>query len=290
MNKILSIAFAMMIVVSSYATTTFSLPNIPDTLTTKSQKANFLALHYWDNIDLNELILIGNEDISEQVFGNFIGIMPDVTNQQEALDAFARHITLNDATHICFMTIARKYLANPQSHTYNENLYIKILESVIAIETLSPAYRDKYNYILAQQLKNRIGSVATNFDYRLRNGKSGCLHDIESPYTLVFFSDPSCSTCTIAKENLYNSPTVSAKCAEGYLTILSVCIEGKTDKWIETPAPNGWIDACDYDCIIYDEELYDIPQLPTLYLLDNEHRVVLRDVQVEMIEHFFQKN
>ena len=277
-------------IISAMGQASFPLPAVPDTLTTRTQRANYLALHYWDNIDFNDSTLIGNEDISEQGFCNFISIMPYVTQQREAFEVFVQGITCNKKTQDYFMSIGQKYLAEPQSPVYNEALYIVLLEAITSMHNLSISDSEKYNFMLRMEKRNQVGTVACDFEFLLRDGTYNRLHNINTPYTLIFFGDPDCEICNRAKEQLEESLYIKLKLIGGYLTILSVCVEGKTEKWQDTPAPEGWIDACDENCTIYDQLLYDIPGLPSLYLLDKEHRVVLRDVNVESVEQYFSRN
>ena len=72
----------------------------------------------------------------------------------------------------------------------------------------------------------------------------------------------------------------------GRLKVLSVCVEGKTDAWKNGLTPKGWIDACDEGLVIYEDLLYEIPGLPVLLLLDNEHRVLMKNVYPCMVETF----
>ena len=269
---------------------TFPLPNVPDTLTTRTERANYLALHYWDNIDFNDSTIIGNEDISEQGFCNFISIMPYVTQQREAFDIFVQGIISNKKAQDYFMSIGQKYLAEPQSPVYNEALYIVLLEAITSTPNLSVGDSEKYNFMLRMERRNQVGTVACDFEFLLRDGTYKRLHDIDAPYTLIFFGDPDCEICNRAKEQLQESIYIRLKWIGSDLAILSVCVEGKTEKWINTPAPEDWIDACDENCTIYDQLLYDIPGLPSLYLVDKEHRVVLRDVNVQTVEQFFSRN
>ena len=269
---------------------TFPLPNVPDTLTTRTERANYLALHYWDNIDFNDSTIIGNEDISEQGFCNFISIMPYVTQQREAFDIFVQGIISNKKAQDYFMSIGQKYLAEPQSPVYNEALYIVLLEAITSTPNLSVGDSEKYNFMLRMERRNQVGTVACDFEFLLRDGTYKRLHDIDAPYTLIFFGDPDCEICNRAKEQLQESIYIRLKWIGGDLAILSVCVEGKTEKWINTPAPEDWIDACDENCTIYDQLLYDIPGLPSLYLVDKEHRVVLRDVNVQTVEQYFSRN
>jgi len=51
--------------------------------------------------------------------------------------------------------------------------------------------------------------------------------------------------------------------------------------------PAQWIHAYDKGMEITQRRLYDIKAIPTLYLLDKEKKVLLKDTSVEALESFF---
>lgn len=290
MRVILLVVFALSTVVNSLGSEVFPLPSVPDSLVTTESRANYLALHYWDNIDFNDSTIIGNEDISEQGFSNFISIMPYVTQKEVAFAEFVSKISLKPDVQDYFMAVAKKYLAESQSPVFNEELYITMLQSLLSSDMLDSARRAKYSVILDTEMKNRVGEVATDFEFMLRDGGRGRLSEINAKYILVFFSDPDCDRCNSVKTQIDASAVVRIKLLLGDLALLSVCVEGDTDAWKRIKTPDEWIDACDEKGAIYDQELYDIPGLPSFYLLDSSHRVILRDVHFQLVENFLDNN
>lgn len=290
MRVILLVVFALSAVVNSLGSEVFPLPSVPDSLVTAESRANYLALHYWDNIDFNDPTIIGNEDISEQGFSNFISIMPYVTQKEVAFAEFISKISLKPDVQDYFMAVAKKYLAESQSPVFNDELYIMMLQSLLSSDMLDSARRVKYSVILDTEMKNRVGEVATDFEFMLRDGGRGRLSEIDAKYILVFFSDPDCDRCNSVKAQIDASAVVRIKLLLGDLALLSVCVEGDTDAWKRIKTPDEWIDACDEKGEIYDQELYDIPGLPSFYLLDSSHRVILRDVHFQLVENFLDNN
>ena len=290
MRVILLVVFALSAVVNSLGSEVFPLPSVPDSLVSTESRANYLALHYWDNVDFCDPTIIGNEDISEQGFSNFISIMPYVTQKEVAFAEFVSKISVKADVQDYFMAVAKKYLAESQSPVFNEELYILMLQSLLSSDMLDSARRAKYSVILGTEMKNRVGEVATDFEFMLRDGERGRLSEIDAKYILVFFSDPDCDRCNLVKAQIDASAVVRIKLLLGDLALLSVCVEGDTDAWKRIKTPDEWIDACDEKCAIYDQELYDIPGLPSFYLLDSSHRVILRDVHFQLVENFLDNN
>ena len=290
MRVILLVVFALSAIVNSLGSEVFPLPSVPDSLVTAESRAKYLAFHYLDNIDFNDSTIIGNEDISEQGFSNFISIMPYVTQKEVAFAEFVSKISLKPDVQDYFMAVAKKYLAESPSPVFNDELYIMMLQSLLSSDMLDSARRDKYSAILETEMRNRVGEVATDFEFMLRDGERGRLSEINAKYILVFFSDPDCDRCNLVKAQIDASAVVRIKLLLGDLALLSVCVEGDTDAWKRIKTPDEWIDACDEKGAIYDQELYDIPGLPSFYLLDSSHRVILRDVHFQLVENFLDNN
>jgi hypothetical protein len=50
------------------------------------------------------------------------------------------------------------------------------------------------------------------------------------------------------------------------------------------------MDAYDPDRVVLDRELYDLTAIPTLYLLDAQKRVVLKDAPFDQVELYLQQH
>ncbi len=280
---------ALLLPIGVMAQETFTLPEVPKILKTPTERANYLALHYWDNYDFTNVALIGNEDISEQGFSNFISIMPYVTEKEAAFEQLAKRMSENEKMLRYFMGIGDKYLSSPHSPVYNEELYILMLEKVVALPQIAKKDKENYTFDLKMAKKNRVGSIATDFEFLERDGKHRRLSEVKGEYLLLFFGDPECDVCVDTKEQLLASPLFRKYTANGRLKVVYICVEGKTNAWKKTPAPEGWIDACDEKEAIYDKQLYNLPGLPILYLLDENQRIMMKEIHHEHLLSFLTK-
>ena len=213
--------------------------------------------------------------------------MPYVTKKEVAFAALASRMVSNSRMLRYFMGLATKYLAEPLSPVYNENLYIMFLESIIAQQGITGRDLKEAELDLAMAKKNRIGAKAENFDFLLRGGKRGKLDKVKGEYIILLLGDPDCDICSKVKNEITTSNLLSGMIDSGRIVVLSVCVEGKTDSWLQTTLPDKWINACDDKQLIYRKRLYDIPGLPVLYLLDKEHRVLMKNIQVTHLEQYF---
>ena len=51
--------------------------------------------------------------------------------------------------------------------------------------------------------------------------------------------------------------------------------------------PAGWVHGYDKGMEITQKRLYDIKAIPTIYLLDRDKNVILKDTSIEAVESFF---
>ena len=50
--------------------------------------------------------------------------------------------------------------------------------------------------------------------------------------------------------------------------------------------PSKWINGYDKELTVRNRELYDLKAMPTLYLLDKDKKVLLKDAPVEQVEQY----
>lgn len=140
------------------------------------------------------------------------------------------------------------------------------------------------NYLVEMENKNCVGDVATDFNFLMKKGEHSTLYTLKASYILVYFNDPDCDDCKLLKDNIVNSKVLTRMIDEDKLKVLSVSVFGKTEEWEKQILPEKWLDACDENMSIIDDELYYLPKLPILYLIDCNHNVILKNTNIKDIE------
>lgn len=267
----------------------FRLPDVPDTLKDPEARASWLSLHYWDHFDFADTALISRPEITEQAFVDFVSILPYTPEAAAAVDTLFRRASAEKEMLYHFISLGDKYLYEPNSPMHNEELHILVLRALVDNPRLEEMDKVRPRHLLEMALKNRPGDVAADFAVICRDGKHLKLSQIKSPCLLVYFNDPDCEDCRRMKERLASSPVVNKLLESGRLKLLSVCVEGRTVVWEKTSFPARWIDGYDEGQRLTREQMYDLKAMPTLYLLDAEKKVILKDAPVEQVEAWLEK-
>lgn len=262
----------------------FPLPEVPQVLVSPADRANYLAVHYWDRFDFKDRSLIDKPEITEQGFANFISIMPYVSEKKEAFSVFAKRMTVDAKMMEHMLEVSERYLFDAFSPVYDEELYLLLVEALLKQPALSLVQRERLAYQQEVALKNRVGQVATDFGFVLRNGKRMRLKDVKADYVLLYLNDPECDACQQIKEELVKSVTLGQWMKSGRMAVVSVCIEGKTSGWMNLPAPSGWMDGCDENRTLLENDVYDLRNLPAVYLLDGKRKVLLKNATLDRLE------
>lgn len=181
-------------------------------------------------------------------------------------------------------SLAYRYLGSVVSPYRNEGRYIAFLDSFLAIDSLPEALRERAGYRRRIAMLNRPGSIAADFSYLERDGSESRLHQLGSPWTLLVFYDPECQHCTEILHALAASPAINTAIAEQKLTVLAIYAEGKRNVWNASrhDMPENWLVGYDLTGIL-DEEIYNLPAMPTPYLLDSDKRVILKDPDIRYL-------
>lgn len=269
---------------------TFQLPEVPTMLQSVEERLNYVVEHYWDNFDFQDTAYIHLPEVTEQAIANYVDLLGRTTLD---IASSALQNTLKSAMREPMMlkylnSQLRRYMTDPNSPIRNEELYEPAAQFLSTATSIDETIRIKATRDLKLIKLNRRGNIANNFSYRLPDGKVQALHQVSSPMTLLLFFDPDCHTCSEVIEELKASPILN----QANLQIVAIYPEGDADIWRDylPKLPQNWINGHDYTLTVLNRELYNLNAMPTLYLLDAEKRVLVKDGTIREIEYYLQEN
>lgn len=251
------------------------------------EKRNNEFKSYWNDFLFNDALLVASKQTEEKFAIFLLGLYnldaskyryaQDNAFMQEHINILMEKVTgfgVNDR----FMALAEKYLYEPNSPYYNDEVYLYFLkyEAKFYFRNVSQSARFKRHYNMIQ--KNMKGEPATNFSYETQIGQKGSLYEVDAKYLVLFFNDPSCSECKKVKDELLQQQ--SALDSLG-IKVFAVYIDDKPQEWRQANYSAEWLNG--YAPEIETQDLYNIRALPCLYLLDKDKNVLRRDTSVEFI-------
>ena len=175
--------------------------------------------------------------------------------------------------------LVEKYLFDPNSPFRNEDYYGIYAERLMTYPGLSAEMKDKFARDARLCALNRVGTKAADFTFADRRGRMHTLYGVKAPYTLLFFSNPGCEACMNIINVLKGEPQISELIASGKLAVLNIYIDEDLEAWRSYMPiyPEEWYNGFDPDFVIRNDLLYNVRAIPSLYLLDADKIVLLKD-------------
>ncbi|MDR1455349.1 MAG: DUF5106 domain-containing protein [Tannerella sp.] len=276
---------------------TFTMPAVPPEIVSVSERADYLAAHYWDLFDFADTAYIHLPEVTEQAFVDYLSILPYASGPA-AREQSVRQLLAgaegeeSGRMYGFFLEILAKYLHEPNSPFRDDELYIPVAHYLIADAHSGEAEKIRMRYTLKGLLKNRPGTVAADFAYVLPDGRQGRLHDIAADCTLLMFYNPDCHACGEIIASIRQSSAIRRLTADGKLAILLFYPDEDVEIWKAHWAdiPKDWINGYDRQLKVKNSEIYDLRAIPSLYLLGRDKTVLLKDVNFDRLERFLTEN
>lgn len=281
----------------------FPKTEVPGMYTDREDILGYLLENYWKGyFALNgptDSTMIGGvlKSEVEQALSNYIGFLGSVdlaTAQKYSRGLFdkisAAH--LNDSTphyYPMLTELVSRYMYDPNSPMRDEDIYLPfaraLSESPLTPEDMRPAFATEARFCAM----NPRGSVAPDFRVRTIRGTEFTLHSVKAEYTMLFFSNPGCTACKEIIDAVMGREYVPGMLEDGTLAVVNVYIDEDLKAWreYEHNYPASWKTGYDPAYIIRGDVLYNVRAIPSLYLLDSEKRVMMKDAPLERVLNFF---
>ena len=187
------------------------------------------------------------------------------------------------------MKLEETYLIDPNSPYRNEELYRPVVEHQLSSPWATEKQQLRAAWIQPLLLLNRPGEPAADFEYLTPTGRRNSLYatiDARKPKrTLLFFSNPGCPNCKEITETLSGSPRIQQMIDEGDLLVINIYPDEDVQAWLDylPNYPKEWICGYDPDQVLRSDTRYWLRAIPSLYLLDEQKRVVLKDATLQEV-------
>lgn len=265
------------------------LPAIAPAALAPEERVEWLRWHYWDNFDFADTTFLARADTLQlfEAYARYVQLLFSAPTDGAPMDSLMRRAAVSRPMLDYFAMLADRVLGDPNSPLRNDEFYIPVLRAQLSspwydeYERLAPEYR------LSLASQNRIGEQANDFRYTLASGATGTLYGLRAEYVLLFINNPGCPMCREIREAISASPMLTELIEHGRLRVLALYPDENLDEWraYREQIPASWINAYDDGCVLREKGLYDLSAIPSLYLLDAQKRVLVKDAtDVALVE------
>lgn len=159
----------------------------------------------------------------------------------------------------------------------------ELLRAALASGRLSDTERATAEWMLHDVCElNAVDSIAADFRFATPEKSENTLHTFMTgkPLLLLFY-DPDCDHCREVIARLADLPE------EALPRVVAVCVDSTPKRWEQTrnALPASWIKAYDRSGVTAND-IYIIRSMPSIYMLDGERRVVMKNPSVNKLTDF----
>lgn len=260
--------------------TPFVYPSIPDSKTTLSERCNYLVYHFWERCNLKEIFTRKND--VDKAMNDWLSFMPYATSDtvHMAIDTFIADVAKTGGDNILLIgKTAEKYLYTDSAEIYSEELYLPFCKAVADNKKIGKADRARFQ-AQTQVLENSaLGAKAPAFEFVTVDGEKKSFGDVIASRIIVFFNDPDCIDCMMARTRLSADYNANELINRGLLKVVCIYPGKPTKEWKDAAAsyPENWIIGASEDI----DQYFDISEMPDFYYLDGKHIILGKHTHID---------
>ncbi|MCD6565026.1 MAG: redoxin domain-containing protein [Bacteroidales bacterium] len=263
---------------------------IPDNIVNKDSMRwvlgyNYNKNHFLDSVDFSDQRLLRTPVLKAKIdryFNNVLiqkpdSVIPEITKivdrcrANEKVFQYVVIYLLNNFLQSnimgmdeVFVSVAEDYYLSGEADWVDSASLVKIRDRVYKIKP------------------NIIGHLSKDLKMETETGEWVSLHQVNAKYTVLYFWETDCGHCKIATPLLLD---IYKKLKDKGLEVFAVYTQDKKQEWINIINEKGynWINAWDPNNTTYFRLFYDIYSTPTVYLLDENKKIIAKRISVEAL-------
>lgn len=274
----------------SERSTAFPYPAAPDSLATLQKRADYFVNHFWDKADFKRVF--SNKQAVKAALNDYFAMTPhasaDVT--MASIQSLLSKLQSQPADLVFIANSAKEMLYGDSASFWSDELFLPFAQAVANNKKASEADRLRMKEIASILSTNKRGDKAPNPDMTLSTGKLSKVYQTgdSAVYRILFFNDPTCDACDLARISLDADYLVSRLLKAGTIDIVSIYPGEKDDESFKAMLkriPKEWKAGALPDADL----VYDLRIQPCFYILDNNGYIIEKNIGIDDTKNIIYK-
>ncbi len=253
----------------------FEYPVAPDSIQGLKEKSNYLMDAFWSPFDFK-----GKSTVDQNALNHALEVyltpmrFADEAKSNASMDALLQKLAKNPTLLLQFTKAAEENLYGPRASVWNDQLYLRFLDALIANKGIKKERKERYRY-QAELLRNSlVGTTPKDFEYTTPQGSKAHFYP-NGVITVIEFGNPDCDECRQAKLKLDTNVGFNTLVDKGAVNVLFInpSPEEGWEKEFEG-YPDKWHFGANEDIT----DLYDIRTTPCLYVIDDKGKIAAKNI------------
>lgn len=276
------------IVMAAKAESFFQYPIVPDSTSTLEGRCNYLARHFWDFCDMKKAFSAKAKMAKEVRI--YLSILENATadSAMTGVERFMHQLDKQPVDQVFVAEVAEGALYSDTAEVWIDQLYIPVLRVVTANKKVDKAAKARFAHQLRVLENSLVGSTAPSVEITTREGAKANILDDNAQVKVLFFNDPSCSDCALARARLHADISASQLISDGALKIIAVSMTEPDEAWAKSVAdyPQEWTVGANPDIDL----TFDLRgEPPYFYILDGNNKVRFKHLTIDQVLDVFRQ-
>lgn len=288
MKKLLS-ALCLFVILTCQAQQTpdrlFEYPTPPDELEKLDERTSYLVEHFWDRCNLGSAIL--NRDAFKGAFLDYASFMPYATREASlgSIDNLIKKFQKDPKNLLTLCEIAEEAFYNGDADFTSDELYLPFAQAAAQNKKITSANRARFSHQARILGQSQVGMTIPEIEFTKPDGTKGRISEVTGSYVLVFFNDPDCDDCALARVRLSADNNINDLIDSGLVKIVSIYPGEPDEQWRQNAASYNprWIVGAAPDV----DENFDLRNPPVMYYLNKQHTILSKTLVVDNLLEAF---
>lgn len=256
----------------------FEYPTAPEEMTSLQDKSNYLVEHFWDKMDFKTKTTVDQNALNDAVRVYSVPMRwADKSKAIAATDKLISTISKNPTLLIQFTKAAEESMYGPRADVWIDEVYMRFLDAIVKNKKVPEARKKRYERQLSVLSKSALGNKAPEFKFTTTDGKEATYFPMTT-VTMIIFGDPSQPDWRLARMKMETNMRLKQAVDKGKVNMLYI-VNTDNPKWKSEVSnyPSNWTIGIATDA----GETYDFRTAPSLYVIDKEGKIILKNATPE---------
>ena len=261
-----------------------------------AERSYFLAERFWDGFPFHDtMILHDKQRFPSGAIENYLQAISqaDLPTIQRSLVETMRRADTNERMWRFFAESFDLYLNSEFHHMRNEQWIEPVWHQMLKSQWTTFADSAKLNFFIRRAAETPVGSIAPDLEFLTIQGQRGRLSEFNAERILIYFYIPGCPQCAMTIEWITRDTAYQELIQAGILKGFAFYPEHNLNvfRQYSSTIPSTWVNAREPDGMSQLEEqlLYRMNGAPTMYLLDRDKTIILKDATLTQLYNEFDR-
>ena len=265
----------------------FIYPTPPDTMQALQPRCDYIVTRFWERCNFGTAFDKYPAQLNA-AFGDWVAIMPHASadSVHVAIERLLARFAKKGPETLALATMAENWLYSDTAEITSEEVYLPFAKAAASHKKIGKAERARFESQVRIIESSSVGARVPAIPFVKADGSKGTLDDVHSGSVLLFFNDPDCLDCTMARIRLSADPNTAQLIERGELSVVSV-YPGETDddNWEKAKASThpAWVTVAMPDAYDY----FDLRSTPLFVFLNSRHKVLATGLDIDHLLNAF---